>query len=293
MKKVLILGATGMLGHAMVKEFSAFEGQVIITKRPIVDLGLEYEVEVRDFDAESDEISQVAHDFGPNDFIINCIGLVKAHINESYSPSVQRAVSLNALFPHKIQEFVSTSGTKVIQIATDCVFSGIRGGYLESDLHDASDVYGKTKSLGEVSSAQFMNIRVSIIGPEISGHTSLYDWVRFQPNSSQIAGYSDHIWNGITTLSFGRIVKGLIVTDSFRAGTTHVLPSDELSKAELVTKIAESTSRHDIKITARPTGNKIDRTLRTENSDFNKQIWRNAGYGEVPSIGTLLAEISQ
>lgn len=98
MKKVLILGASGMLGHSMVNEFAAFKGQVIATKRPTRDVGFKYEVELRNFNAETDDISHVAHDFGPDDFIINCIGYVKSHINENESASVRQAVSLNSLF---------------------------------------------------------------------------------------------------------------------------------------------------------------------------------------------------
>lgn len=292
MTKVLILGATGMLGSVVLKEFSNFDGQVIATKRRNAILTVQSDVEVREFDADSDQISSVIFDFGPEDFIINCIGLVKAHITDSISQDVQRAINLNALLPHKIQNFVASSGTKVIQIATDCVFSGSKGGYNEIDEHDARDIYGKTKSLGEVQSSEFMNIRVSIVGPETLGHTSLYDWVRLQPPNANIQGYTDHLWNGITTLAYARLARGLIESGLFRAGLTHVLPSNQLSKEELVKLIAESTGRHDIKILPGPSGMAVDRTLKTNDPNFSQRLWFGGGYREVPSIADLLAEIA-
>ena len=291
MTKVLILGATGMLGSAVLQVFSNFHGQVIATRRRNAIVAVQSDVEVREFDAESDPISSVASDLGPEDFIINCIGLVKAHIDDSTSIDVQRAITLNALLPHKIQNLVATSGAKVIQIATDCVFSGALGSYKEDDAHDAPDVYGKTKSLGEVCSPEFMNIRVSIIGPELSGHRSLYDWVRLQPRDAKINGFTDHIWNGITNNAFARLSRGLIESELFRAGVTHVLPSSQHTKAELVQLIAKSADRNDIVILPGPSGAAVDRTLKTNDLNFNHKLWLAGGYGEVPSIAQLLAEI--
>lgn len=292
MKKVLILGSTGMLGSAVAREFSDFDGQVIASKRANSIENVSSNIEVREFDAEFEDISAVAFDLGAEDYIINCIGQVKAKINGCNSTDVQRAILINSLLPHRIQNFVAKTGTKVIQIATDCVFSGDKGGYIETDRHDALDVYGKSKSLGEVSSPEFLNIRVSIIGPENSGHMSLFDWVRLQPREATIQGFTDHIWNGITTQAFARLSRGLIESGSFRAGVAHVMPSDQLSKADLVQLIAKSTGRNDITIVPGLSGSGVDRTLNTKDADFNHTVWLNAGYEEVPSIAILLAEIA-
>lgn len=292
MTKVLILGANGMLGSAMLREFLNFQGQVIATIRPGAMVATSESFELREFDAETDDFSKLASDFGPEDFIINCIGIVKAQIDEANPDSVTRAIKINATFPHEIQKFVAASRTKVIQIATDCVFSGQKGNYLETDPHDALDVYGKTKSLGEVNSEQFMNIRVSIIGPELSGHTSLYDWVRFQTENAEINGYLDHIWNGITTKAFARLARTVIEKGTFNAGIQHVTPSDQLPKASLVSEIAASLGRADIRINPINTGSAVDRSLNTVDQLINENLWKNAGYSEVPSISELLAEIA-
>lgn len=292
MTKVLILGASGMLGSAVVREFSDFDGQVLATLRPGAGHAEIDGISIREFDAEKDDFSTVAHDLGPDDFVINCIGLVKARIDESQHESVLRAIKLNALLPHDIQEFVARSGVKVLQIATDCVFSGTKGNYTETDHHDPLDVYGKTKSLGEVQSPNFMNLRTSIIGPEISGHTSLYDWVRLQKPNAEVNGFLDHIWNGITSKAFARLVRGVIEKAAFRAGVQHVIPKGQLSKAILVSEIATSLGRGDIKVKPINTASAVDRSLNTNSQPTNEKLWRDAGYPAVPTIFELLAEIA-
>lgn len=291
MTKVLILGASGMLGSAVLKEFSEFDGDVIATARTKSKLDSTRGIQIREFDAEVNDFAELALDFGPNDFIINCIGLVKARIDESNPNSVSRAVKLNSTFPHEIQTFAASSGTRVIQIATDCVFNGSKGSYLETDPHDAIDVYGKTKSAGEVLSEQFMNIRVSIIGPENSGHTSLYDWVRFQPAGAQINGYTNHFWNGIPAIHFGRICRVIVENSMFWPGTMHLYPKDQLSKFELVTLIAESCQRRDLSIIPFSAPAPINRTLNSQEPNNSKRLWFAAGFQEPPMIADLVDEI--
>jgi dTDP-4-dehydrorhamnose reductase len=136
-----------------------------------------------------------------------------------------------------------------------------------------------------------MNIRVSIIGPESGRSTSLFEWVRNQPKNSEINGYSDHYWNGVTSKGFARICRGLVENEGFIAGTHHLLPSDAMTKFDLVTEIAKKSGRKDIKSVKGPSGNKVDRTLATTNESLNAQLWANAGYPSIPSISELVAEI--
>jgi dTDP-4-dehydrorhamnose reductase len=180
---------------------------------------------------------------------------------------------------------------KVIQIATDCVFSGKVGHYSETSEHDPADVYGKTKSVGEVVSPSMMHLRVSIIGPEKRGFTSLYDWVARQPQDSKITGYTNHFWNGIPAKHFGRLAKTIIENNLFEAGVHHVLPADDVTKAELVRLIAEHSGRSDISISDAPAATGIDRTLSTNTPDFSAGLWRAAGYSAPPSIARLVREI--
>jgi dTDP-4-dehydrorhamnose reductase len=225
-------------------------------------------------------------------FIINCIGLISHLIDERDPISLFKAASLNALFPHELANYARLKAIKVIQIATDCVFSGKSGGYLESSEHDASDIYGVTKSIGEVNTQNVMNIRASIIGREKRGFRSLLEWVLSQPLDSEVSGYTDRLWNGVTTLAFARVVTGVIREGLFRPGTHHLVPRDKVTKAELVQMIAEAFYRQDIKINKSVSGVRKDLTLETSDPAFNLALWRSGGYIQIPTIGSLIGELS-
>ena len=291
MAKVLILGGSGMLGSAVLKEFSGFEGPLLVSSRVGQVLSLDKDIEHVAFDAKSDAVSNVLHSLGPGDYAINCIGVIKTEIDESSESSKQNATEVNALFPERLAREAEARGVRVIQIATDCAFSGRLGHYSETSEHDAVDHYGITKSRGEVASASMMHLRVSIIGPETRGHTSLYDWVALQPRDSNITGYVNHRWNGIPAKHFGKLARGIVETETFSAGVHHVVPKDEVTKCELVTLIARHSKRTDILITPGLAKDQIDRTLVTNAPEFNRLLWVNAGYDAPPTIADLVAEI--
>ena len=288
--KVLILGATGMLGDAVTQVFKDFPGRVICCSRKSIQ-GLSPKIENRIFDADTDGISEVASDLGPGDFVINCIGIIKTEIDESSEESCKLARRINADFPASLARFAEGRHVKVIQIATDCVFSGKVGHYSEDSEHDPEDVYGKTKSAGEIASTAMMHLRVSIIGPEKRGFTSLYDWVARQPKNAKITGYTNHFWNGIPAKHFGKIARAVIEQNLFSAGVHHVLPADEVSKADLVRLIAARCGRVDIQITDGNAAVAVDRTLATNDSVFNAKLWAATGRATVPSVAELVAEI--
>lgn len=280
-----------MLGHAMVREFVEFDGKLIGSSRlneneSSLSQHFFLDASVADFPAS-------LHELGPGDYVINCIGVINKSIAEESADSRQSALLTNSLFPYRLNDLASELGFRIIQIATDCVFSGEKGGYLESDKHDTTDTYGKTKSLGEVPSENMMNIRVSIIGREVSSKVSLFEWVRNQTLNSQIHGYSDHFWNGVTTQAFSRICRGIIENSGFTAGTHHLVPADIMSKFELVTAIANRIGRSDIDILERPSGNRVDRTLATINASLNEQMWVNGGYTSIPRIASLVSDMDQ
>ena len=280
MKKVLILGATGMLGSACKSVISNSEIlEVVGTSRNSKTGHFK-------FDAAKDDIAAMMSAVKP-DWIVNCIGVIKPHINEESLVSRTRAIEINGLFPEKLAR---STKKPIIQIATDCVFSGRKGRYVESDLHDATDVYGKTKSLGEMPADNLKHLRVSIIGPEVGRSTSLLEWFRNQPNCSSLNGFTDHLWNGITTHHFGYIARGIIEQDFTDFSRTHVIPKNVVSKAELLRIFASSYSRSDISITDAKSSLTIDRTLATENEELNSKLWNFAGYEEPPSVEIMVEE---
>jgi dTDP-4-dehydrorhamnose reductase len=291
MTKVLILGATGMLGTAVLKEFEDFEGEVAVTSRGKKVENLPSSISQLNFDAAKDDPAAVFTGLGHVDYVVNCIGIIKPYISDSDDKQRLNALQINSLFPQKLAEWASSTGVKVIQIATDCVFSGFKGSYLETDAHDALDVYGKSKSLGEVPNPSMMHLRVSIIGPEVGRSTSLLEWVRNQPEDAEIFGFTDHVWNGVTTTHFGKLARGIIESNLFKPGVFHVVPGNRLPKDKLVQKIASVFGRGDIKIQPKASGNTVDRTLETTSPEFNAAMWVAAGYKTPPTIEQMLEEI--
>ena len=283
MSKVLILGGTGMLGHAVLEEFGQLSGNVNFTSRSGSGIP---------FDVLTDRVDDIAEYVGKGDYILNCLGITKPHINDDNEQHVARAQLVNTLFPAELASLAENTGSRVIQIATDCVFSGRKGHYLETDTHDAEDVYGKTKSLGEVVSDNVMHIRVSTIGRELGRSTMLLEWVLSHAQGATIPGYTDHFWNGVTTNHFAKVVRGIIENDGFRSGLSHLVPADGLSKADLVRQIASAFGRSDLIVKDTKSGKPIDRTLSTTHPVFNKGLWAGAGYPHIPTIEQLIAEIA-
>jgi dTDP-4-dehydrorhamnose reductase len=287
--KILILGSNGMLGHMVNSVLIKEKFDVFVTKRHKLSSQNQPTVDLDFSDLGNPNSLKKISNF---DFIVNCVGVIKPRIKENDSESVLNAININSYLPHLIQNRISQSSTNVIQIATDCVYSGSHGPYLEKSLHDANDVYGKTKSLGEVNSPNFMNLRCSIIGPELNSKSSLLEWVINQPAETHLNGFVDHVWNGITTLAFAKIVSG-IITSSFSPGTFHVIPKSPLTKYELVNEIAINFGRHDLLVKKTNSENPIDRSLSTSFPDFNLSLWRSAGYNHLPKIQDLIKELKE
>jgi dTDP-4-dehydrorhamnose reductase len=289
MSTVLILGASGMLGNAVLKEFSNFQGELVATTRAGKSVNADSCVTSIDFDAATDDL-ETAFPI-PVDYVINCIGIIKPYINDTDAEQTAAALEVNGAFPNRLEAWASKRGAKVIQIATDCVFSGSKGNYLESDEHNALDVYGKSKSIGEANGASMMHLRVSIIGPEVERSSSLLEWVRNQPTNAEISGYLDHFWNGITSMHFAKIARGIIENGLFEQGVFHVLPKDRVTKSELVSLIAKYLGRSDIKVSPTLTGANINRTLDTIYPAKNRAFWVSAGYSSPPSIEQMVSEV--
>ena len=152
-KRILILGVGGMLGHACFDYFTKLDqfGTFGTWRKPTLD-------KIRNFDASKDSIEEVIKNIQP-DWIINCIGVIKQKIDENDQTSVEKTLRINQIYPHQIANAVAGSITKVIQIATDCVFNGIKGDYSEESPHDAVDLYGKSKSYLRKLLARLRNIK--------------------------------------------------------------------------------------------------------------------------------------
>jgi dTDP-4-dehydrorhamnose reductase len=167
------------------------------------------------------------------DLVINCIGLVK-QLTSSDDPLT--AIPINSLLPHRLSKLCEIVGARLVHMSTDCVFSGIKGMYTESDISDAHDLYGRSKYLGEVDYSNSITLRTSIVGHEINGARSLIDWFLSQERS--IKGYSRAIFSGLPTVEIARIIRDYVIPHPELHGLYHV-SAEPINKYELLKQVAE------------------------------------------------------
>lgn len=294
---VAILGSTGMLGSITLDSFAASgDFKIIATHRDDKDAAgfkAGYPgVKFRLLDAEKADVNAIAKAIAGADWVVNAIGIIKPYIHDDNAQEVERAIRVNGLFPHLLAKAAEKTGARIIQIATDCVYSGEKGRYVEADAHDALDVYGKTKSLGEAYFGNIYHVRCSIIGPELKAHLSLMDWFLDQPQKAELNGFSNHQWNGVTTLHYARLCQGIIKNGIGLEHLQHIVPGNMITKANLLKSFAKEFGRADIKINVVEAPKVIDRTLATNNEELNRTIWKAAGYAKPPTIEQMVAEVA-
>jgi dTDP-4-dehydrorhamnose reductase len=176
------------------------------------------------------------------DLVINCIGLIKQQGHLARDPLF--SISLNAMLPHRISMACRTAKIRMIHISTDCVFSGKKGNYIESDQSDAEDLYGRTKFLGEVAYPHCITLRSSIIGQELKNHLGLIDW--FLTQTGTIHGYKRAIYSGFTTDEFSHVIMDYVIPNTSLSGVYHV-SSQPISKYDLL-QISKKAYQQDVEI---------------------------------------------
>lgn len=245
--KVVILGVTGMLGSAVFKQLSNDPGhQVWGTLRSATGLRhfpemahgrLICNVDVLDQDVLVSVLARARPDV-----VINCVGLIK-QLADAKDPLA--AVPINSLLPHRLARLCALSGTRLIHISTDCVFSGRRGAYTEADLSDAEDLYGKSKFIGELHDVPHaITLRTSIIGHELDSSYALIDW--FLAQTGPVKGYAKAVFSGLPTVELARVIKYYVIPSPNLSGLYHV-SVDSIDKLSLLRLVAE-TYRKEIEI---------------------------------------------
>lgn len=260
--RILILGAAGMLGHKLLQHFGARGYDVTGTVRDVRERSALARLPLFagdnilwNVDAMDWPHLRATLDAARPDVVINALGIVKQRdLATSPIPSIQ----INALLPHLLAATLSAWNGRLIHISTDCVFSGSRGNYRESDPSDADDLYGRTKFMGEVTGmANAITLRTSIIGRELRHHQSLLDWVLAQ-DGSQVQGYRRVIYSGLTTIELAQVIERVIDQHSSLAGLYQVT-STPISKHDLLTSLATAFR---LNLTITPTDTPVsDRSL--------------------------------
>ncbi len=235
MSRVLVFGATGMLGHTLCRVLSQNHG-VVGTVRghakeyrsPLLNVPLYSYVDVNDMRTVYDAIKTTSPDV-----VINAIGIVKQLPDAA---NRERSILVNSLLPHKLASICKIHGANLIQISTDCVFDGTRGGYRETDPTTATDLYGRTKALGEVINDRDLTLRTSIVGHELyPPHHGLLEWMLRQTWAT-VPGYTNAIFSGVTTIELARTIDIVIQEYPDLTGLYHVA-APPITKHDLLTMI--------------------------------------------------------
>lgn len=282
--RIIVLGSTGMLGSEVSRVSKAARVETIDVSR----------TEGVIFDAASTSFEELAEELQleEGDYLVNCIGWIPQKTSGSDHEDEHLATLLNTELPGQINQSVIKRGFHWIQIGTDCVFSGAKGRYRESNPKDAADLYGVSKIEGERLSTQAMLIRASIIGPDKRTRAGLYSWFQGEALARRkVTGYANHLWNGVSTTAFARLVVGLVMAKQNTPFVAHWIPSDVASKLEILALFAKNLGVSPELIEAGEAPQALDRTLGTDYPEQNRHLWSLAGYSAVPTIGELVAEL--
>jgi len=236
--RVLVLGSSGLIGSTVLRVLSESKDLEVfgsirdegvkrffpepISNRLIAGIDVEH----------SNALISVLDQVQPA-VVINCAGLTR-HKSEAEDPLV--AVPINALMPHRLARQCKLVGARMIHVSTDCVFSGERGSYVETDFADACDVYGKSKALGEVTYAHTVTLRTSTIGHEFRTKHGLLEWFLSQHGSCK--GYRRAIFSGLPTVVFAKVVRDMVLPRPELSGLYHVA-AQAINKFELLSRIAK------------------------------------------------------
>lgn len=230
--KILVLGASGMLGNAMLRVMSAQEAwSVFGTVRganPALHAAAPRAVLIPGIHADQPDSLLAAFAQARPDVVINCVGLVK-QLSNAEDPLV--AVPINTLLPHRLARMCEVAGARLVHVSTDCVFSGKQGSYKELDEADAQDVYGRSKLLGEVDYPHAVTLRTSIIGHELRSAHGLIDW--FLSQQAQVKGYTKAVFSGLPTCELARVVRDFVIPHASLRGVYHVA-AEPISKHDLL-----------------------------------------------------------
>ncbi|CAJ0686534.1 hypothetical protein LMG18091_00603 [Ralstonia wenshanensis] len=272
--KVLVLGASGMLGNAVFRLFAESPGFDVMgaVRSPgslrLLPDALAAQV-ISGVDVEQvDSLTLTFAQMRP-DVVINCIGVVK-QIAEADDPLT--AIPINSLLPHRLARLCDVAGARLVHVSTDCVFSGTKGMYVEADTSDAKDLYGRSKYLGEVDYPHAITLRTSIIGHELARATSLIGW--FLAQKVKVKGFTKAIFSGLPTVELARVIRDYVIPYPELRGLYHV-SANPINKYDLLNLVAQAYGK-EIEIEPDATliiDRSLDSTRFTQATGYQSAEW--------------------
>jgi dTDP-4-dehydrorhamnose reductase len=237
--KVVVLGASGMLGNAVLRVFGGSPGYSVVgsvrasSSTRLLPKDVQDRV-VAGFDVENvDSLARLFSEQRPQ-VVINCVGVVK-QLAEADDPLA--AIPINALLPHRLARLCALVGARLIHVSTDCVFAGTKGMYREDDLSDAKDLYGRSKYLGEVDYPHAVTLRTSIIGHELNSAHGLVAW--FLAQQGGVKGYTRAVFSGLPTVELAHVMRDVVIPRPELRGVYHV-SAEPIAKYDLLQLVAQT-----------------------------------------------------
>ncbi len=275
--RLLVLGGNGLLGHHVWGEAlsdSRFEVKATVRENRLGSLPSGYRPSATAYDVRDEPgFEEIVGTFSPQ-AVINCAGITK-HIQAN----PEEAIFVNSLAPHRLARICAGHGSRLVHISTDCVFAGSKGNYSEDDLPDPPDVYGRSKLLGEVSSAPHITLRTSFVGRELDTKYGLLEW--FLSQKGEINGYRQAIWSGLGAPALARLLLEVALRPDL-TGLWHV-GGESIDKYHLLLKLKETFGKDDVEI--KPVDEPmIDRSL-------DSRRFADTGLS-VPSMAEMIAELA-
>jgi dTDP-4-dehydrorhamnose reductase len=272
--RVLVLGASGMLGNAVFRLFAQSPSFLTMGSLRSTNLLRYLAKDLHDrvicgVDVENlDSLTGLFAKSRP-DVVINCIGLVK-QLAAADDPLV--VIPVNALLPHRLARLCEVAGARLVHISTDCVFSGVKGMYTEADVSDAKDLYGRSKYIGEVDYPHAITLRTSIIGHELSGSQSLVNW--FLAQQEAVRGFRRTIFSGLPTVELALVIRDYVIPRPELHGLYHV-SAKAINKYELLRLVANAYGKS---VEIHPDDQlvidrSLDSTLFCQATDYHPKEW--------------------
>ena len=253
MNKIIVFGANGMLGYAVSEYFGRKDYDVVKLSR-------------NEFDIANDSHDQLSNLVDGAYAVINCAGVIKPRIKDM---SIEDVLTVNSIFPRNLAKACKAVDVKCFHITTDCVYTGNKGKYSETDMFDADDLYGLSKSGGDA--AECMVLRTSIIGEEKGQSRSLLEWAKSQAGK-EVNGFTNHRWNGVTTLYLAEVIESIVSNNLYQRGLFHIHSPNTVDKYELL-QILDKGYQLDLEITPVEANSFCDRSL-TSNKDLSSIVCR-------------------
>ena len=259
MKKILVIGIKGMAGHLIFNSLPKLGNyEVYGVARNVPSTNKIFNLDV----SNTVELKKIIDlDF---DVVINCIGI----LNKDAEDNPHKAIWFNSYFPHLLESYTKNTKTKVISISTDCVFSGKKGNYTETDFRDGEGFYATSKAMGELTNDKDLTIRTSIIGPELNKEgIGLFHW--FMQQNERVSGYSHAYWSGITTVELAKVIHQTIQQEI--KGLLIVAGNPKIDKYSLL-KLFNSIFRNDSLTVTVNSNYKVDKSMYSSRDDFRYSI---------------------